>query len=71
MIPLTPRERAVLKGVAAGYTDAQIARQQSLTVPQAVHTVLQMRLKLDARNRAHLVALAVSRGLLTIKWEES
>lgn len=61
---LTDRQRDVLEMVALGYTDNEIAGFlgiKSFTVKQHVKAIL---VKLDARNRAHAVYIAVGDGIL-------
>ena len=64
--PLTPREREVLRGLAAGGTNADIGRRLGITahtVRNHVHSVLA---KLDATNRTDAVAIAMRRGLVDL-----
>ena len=61
---LTPREREILQMLAGGSTGEQIARQLELspeTVQKHVHTAKR---KVGAHTRAHLIALALARGLI-------
>lgn len=63
---LTPREREVLRGLAAGGTNADIGRRLGITahtVRNHVHSVLA---KLDAANRTDAVTIAVRRGLVDL-----
>ncbi|WP_018332614.1 response regulator [Actinomycetospora chiangmaiensis] len=62
--PLTPREYDVLRLVASGHTNTEIAQELVLS-PNTVKTYLQnvMR-KLDARNRAQVITNARAHGLL-------
>jgi DNA-binding NarL/FixJ family response regulator len=62
--PVTPREYEVLRLVASGHTNAEIAEQLRLspnTVKTYLHNVMQ---KLDARNRAQVITRARAHGLL-------
>jgi two-component system, NarL family, nitrate/nitrite response regulator NarL len=61
---VTPREYEVLRLVASGHTNAEIAHELVLS-PNTVKTYLQnvMR-KLDARNRAQVITNARAHGLL-------
>ena len=62
--PLTPRERDVLRLVAAGSTNAEIAAQLGLG-DETVKTLLgRIFLKLGVRRRAEAVAVAQRAGLL-------
>lgn len=63
---LAPREREVLALIAAGLATADIAAHLQVG-EQTVRThVERARRKLGARNRAHAVALAVERGLISV-----
>lgn len=61
---LTRREREVLKMVADGRSNKQIARALKLTERTVKFHVTTILNKLGAENRAQAVALAVQRGLL-------
>jgi DNA-binding NarL/FixJ family response regulator len=61
---LTERERTVLRLVAAGLSNKQIARSLSITERTVKFHVTSILTKLGADNRAQAVALAVQRGLL-------
>jgi DNA-binding NarL/FixJ family response regulator len=61
---LTERERSVLRLVAAGMANKQIARQLSISERTVKFHVTSILNKLDAENRARAVALAIERGLL-------
>lgn len=65
-VPLTPREEEVLSQLAHGKTDRQIAAQLSLSDKTVGHHVENILAKLDARNRTHAVALALTRGLIRL-----
>jgi DNA-binding CsgD family transcriptional regulator len=63
---LTNREQQVLVLVADGYSAKQIANQIGIarrTVEGHIETV---RLKMRARNKTHLITLAVQAGVLKI-----
>ncbi|GAB3937440.1 response regulator transcription factor [Kribbella albertanoniae] len=62
---ITPSEYAVLKLVADGHTDREIGRLQRSERVVKYH-VSNLLSKLHARNRAHVVKLAVRTGLLAI-----
>jgi DNA-binding NarL/FixJ family response regulator len=61
---LTERQHAVLRLVAAGLSNKQIARSLSITERTVKFHVTSILTKLDADNRAQAVAVAVQRGLL-------
>ncbi len=64
MTPLTPTERVVLRLVANGLIDRQIAQATGRS-PHTIHThVKHLLQKQGAVNRAHLVSLSYQRGLL-------
>lgn len=59
---LTPREREVVRAVAQGATTSEIAGQLFIS-PTTVDThVRKAMLRLGAKNRAHLIALALGGG---------
>ena len=63
---LTPREQEVVALVARGYSAKEIARATMLT-PRMVERYLEVsRHKLGAANTTHLVAKAMSEGLLEL-----
>ena len=62
--PLTPRERQIVEMLAAGATGEQIAQELVLspeTVQKHVHNAKR---KIGAATRAHLIALAMTQGLI-------
>jgi DNA-binding NarL/FixJ family response regulator len=61
---LTERQRAVLRLVAAGLSNKQIARSLSITERTVKFHVTSIFGKLEVENRAQAVATAVQRGLL-------
>jgi DNA-binding NarL/FixJ family response regulator len=61
---LTERQHAVLRLVAAGLSNKQIARSLSITERTVKFHVTSILTKLEADNRAQAVAVAVQRGLL-------
>ena len=61
---LTPRERQIVEMLATGATGEQIAQELVLspeTVQKHVHNAKR---KIGAETRAHLIALALTRGLI-------
>ncbi len=63
--PLTPRELEVLRRLAAGQTNRQIADALVVTERTAKFHVSAILAKLGAANRTEAVAIANARGLLT------
>ena len=61
---LTPRERDVLRLIAAGAANTEIATRLCLTEGTVKNHVSHILGKLDARDRAHAVCLAVEGGML-------
>ncbi|MER3405750.1 MAG: pseudouridine synthase [Chloroflexota bacterium] len=62
--PLTPRERQVLRLLAEGRTNREIAQTLGIGTETAKQVVRQIFRKLGARRRADAVAAAYARGLL-------
>ena len=62
---LSSRQREVLALVAQGATDSEIAQQLCLSVDTVAWHVKEIRCRLDARSRAHAVALAMRHDLLS------
>ena len=62
---LSNRQKEVLALVAIGATDSEIAQQLCLSVDTVAWHVKEIRCRLDARSRAHAVALAMRHDLLT------
>jgi DNA-binding CsgD family transcriptional regulator len=62
--PLSEREQAVLRLVAEGLPNKQIARSLAITERTVKYHVTSILNKLGADNRAQAVALAAQRGLL-------
>ena len=61
---LSNRQKEVLALVAIGATDSEIAQQLCLSVDTVAWHVKEIRARLDARSRAHAVALAMRHDLL-------
>jgi DNA-binding NarL/FixJ family response regulator len=62
--PLTPRQTTVLALLANGYGNAAIARRLGCSEHTVKNVVYELMGRLQARNRAHAVALAVRAGLV-------
>jgi DNA-binding NarL/FixJ family response regulator len=63
---LTPRETDVLKLVAAGNANKEIAAQLGLTEETVKSHVKKILGKLEANDRTHAVAIAVKRGVIEL-----
>ena len=63
--PLTPREQEVLYALADGQTTHQIADELNISTSTVTGHCKTMLLKLEANNRAHAVALAYHKRILT------
>lgn len=61
---LTTRQVEVLEHVAAGMTNAAIARRLGITEESVKRHLRELRMKLSARDRAHAVHLGWQRGYL-------
>ena len=66
MPELTFREREVLDLVANGYSAKEIGAQLKIAPRTVERHTENLRLKIGARNRAHMVTLAVLAGVLRI-----
>ena len=66
---LTLRESEILAEVAQGRSAKQIAYQVNLAPRTVERYIENLRYKLGAKNRTHLVTLAVASGDLVIKEE--
>jgi DNA-binding NarL/FixJ family response regulator len=64
LFTLTERERSVLRLVAAGLPNKQIARSLSISERTVKFHVTSILHKLGAENRTQAVTLAIERGLL-------
>lgn len=62
---LSPREHDVLRHVAHGLQNADIGKRLHLSEDTVKSHLRRITAKLGARNRAHAVALAYARGLIT------
>lgn len=63
-VPLSPREQEVLRLVAEGLSNKQIARALAIAEPTVKFYLTSVFNKLGADNRAQAAALAVQRGLV-------
>ncbi len=63
---LTPREIEILEYVTLGLSAKEVARHVAISPRTVERHVENVRLKLRAKNRAHMVACAVRAGLLTV-----
>ncbi|WP_024800911.1 response regulator transcription factor [Nocardia sp. BMG51109] len=66
---LTDREREVMRLVAEGLTNAEIAERLFLSPATARTHVSRILLKLDARDRTQLVVMAYESGLVRPGWQ--
>ena len=66
---ITAREREVLALVAAGYSTSEIAGVLWITEDTVRTHVKRMLVRLEARTRAHAVAIAYRDGLLLLDGE--
>ena len=62
---LSKRQLQVLGLVAEGATDNEIAIRLGLSAKTISYYVKELRARLDARSRAHAVALAMRQGILS------
>jgi DNA-binding NarL/FixJ family response regulator len=65
---LTDREREVMRLVAAGLSNDEIAARLVLSPATAKTHVSRIMTKLDVRDRAQLVVLAYESGMVTPGW---
>lgn len=63
---LTPREREVLRAVALGCNNAQIADMLTISVATVRSHVANLYSKLNLRDRAHATVFALKRGLVAL-----
>ena len=61
---LTPREREVLLMLAEGLSAKEVALKLKITSRTVESHIDKLRLKTRSRNRTHMVAQAIHRGLL-------
>lgn len=68
--PLSPIELDVLEAIAQGYDNHQVATALCRSVETIRTHVVNLRLKLKARNRTHAVAMAYHLGLFAGRGDE-
>ncbi len=68
--PLTRREVEVLRGLAMGFTDQEIARTLIISTETARSHVKHIYQKLQVSNRTQAVVRAIALGVVTIEWDE-
>ena len=61
---ITPRETEILEYLAEGYSGKEIAQRLGIAPTTVDRHVEHARLKFGARNRTHLVAVAMQYGVL-------
>jgi DNA-binding CsgD family transcriptional regulator len=61
---LTQREIEVLTGIATGQSAKEIAKHLKIAPRTVERHIGRVRLKTRTRNRSHMVAYAISRGLI-------
>jgi DNA-binding CsgD family transcriptional regulator len=61
---LTARELEVLQLIAAGLSAKQVASKPSIAPRTVEHHIDHARLKTQTRNRVHMVAHAIHKGLI-------
>jgi two-component system, NarL family, response regulator len=64
---LTPREVSVLKRVAGGLSNKEIASRLNVAESTVKHYLVVILTKLGARDRTHAVSLALERGIIDIQ----
>ncbi len=66
MVNLTPREIEILRLIAQGYSNKNIATQLGVSNGIVGNQIYFMMLKLGANNRTHAVIIALRLGLISI-----
>jgi LuxR family transcriptional regulator, transcriptional regulator of spore coat protein len=61
---LTPREQQVLEFIASGLSAKEVAQEIEIAPRTVERHIENVRLKIRARNRTHMVTLAIDLGLL-------
>lgn len=64
---LTPREREVLRHVAAGQSNKEMAKELGIAPRTVERHIENLRHKIRARNRAHMIAKAIAYGVLLMQ----
>lgn len=64
---LTAREREILALTAHGLTSKEIAQEIDIAPRTVERHIENTRLKMRARNRAHMICVAVKSGLLDLR----
>jgi DNA-binding NarL/FixJ family response regulator len=64
---LSPRERAILVGIASGRSSKEIAREYAITAKTVCNHVTNIYHKLNLRHRGELVLYAAQAGLTTLE----
>ena len=67
-VSLSNRQTQVLALVAKGETDNEMALELNISPQTVAWYVREIRARLDARSRAHAVALALQQGILPGPW---
>lgn len=67
---LTHRETEILDYIVLGLSTKEVAQHIDIAPRTVDRHVENVRLKLRARNRTHMVACAVTAGLLEVNWGE-
>jgi LuxR family transcriptional regulator, transcriptional regulator of spore coat protein len=68
---LTAREHQVLQLVAQGLSAKEVAQEIDIAPRTVERHIENVRLKIRARNRTHMVTLAVELGLLVLEPEQA
>jgi LuxR family transcriptional regulator, transcriptional regulator of spore coat protein len=68
---LTAREHQVLERVAQGLSAKEVAQEIDIAPRTVERHIENVRLKIRARNRTHMVTLAVELGLLVLEPEQA
>ncbi len=64
---LTRREQEILECVAIGLSAKEVARRIDIAPRTVERHIENMRLKLHAKNSAHMIACAFANGILTLE----
>ena len=66
-LSLTQREQEILECIAIGLSAKEVARRVEIAPRTVERHIENMRLKLHARNSAHMIACAFVNGILTLE----